>query len=163
VALKVVALSNEAVYDLAIFEDGTLVYEGHRCVKLGGTIVRRLGPDEVAETRKLLSEFCTDFSRLNENELCEEANVLRVSCSDGTRIVAASDRCRRNEDQGARMAALASALLEKVDAAPWLGKPTERLACEPGAADLARREIEMLLTPRLAAAPGVAPQQPSRR
>jgi hypothetical protein len=57
-----------------------------------------------------------------------------------------SDHCRRASEQGAQLQALAAALLEGTDVAAWLGEPTERQGCQPGARDLAPREIGRALS-----------------
>ena len=77
--------------------------------------------------------------------------------SNGTELLAGTDRCRRDQDQGKRVAALAAALVEDLDLPAWLGEPTARQACQPGARDLAPREISLTLGARLAAARSFAP------
>ena len=44
----------EPAYDLAVFRDGLVVYEGHRCVAVGGLLVKRLRWSERRDLGELL-------------------------------------------------------------------------------------------------------------
>jgi len=135
----------EAAYELAIFDDGTLVYEGHRCVKVGGVVLRRLDADELAQVRELLARSCVAFESASEDEICGGDSGLRVACSNGAEMFRGTDHCRRDGEQGAALRVLATALLDQVGVAAWLGEQTLRQACQPGARDLAPRELSRAL------------------
>jgi hypothetical protein len=126
----------EPRYDVALFDDGTLVYAGHRCVKVGGRLIARLPVAQLAEVRTFLAGACKDLDRTTDDQVCDDGGV-RIACSDGRALLSGSDRCRRSGEVGQRLAGIAAALAERLGLAAWLGAPTERQACGPGAADLA--------------------------
>jgi hypothetical protein len=135
-------------YELAVFEDGTLVYEGHRCVKIGGVMMAHLDDDRLDDLRELLATSCVGLELASADEVCEDdvrGASVRVTCSNGKQVLSGSDRCRRDEEPGRRARELASALLAHLGVVPWLGDPTERQACGPGARDLAPHEIARAL------------------
>jgi hypothetical protein len=135
----------EAAYEVAVFDDGTLVYEGHRCVKVGGLVLRHLDASEIGRLREQLAAACVGFDTLSAGEICGDERGLRLSCSNGERILVGTDHCRRDDEQGVRLRQLASALLDSLGLTPWLGEPTQRQACQAGSRDLAPREISRAL------------------
>jgi hypothetical protein len=145
---------DEPSYELAIFDDGTLVYEGHRCVEIGGLVLARLGGDELTRIKDLLAAFCSGLGgTLEDDALCAAAATTRVACSDGERIQLGTDHCReRNEPHAQRLEALVSGIAEQIDLAAWLGQPTRRQACTPGARDLSPHELRKTIRPDLARA-----------
>ena len=132
---------DDPVYALALYDDGTLVFEGHRCVKLGGLLFARLGPDTLVAIRELLARSCADFDRASDGEVCADTgDDLRLSCLNGVDRVTGTDHCRADDEQGVRLRALADAILAQSGADLWIGPPAERQACARGAKDLARDE-----------------------
>lgn len=136
----------EAAFELVLFQDGTLVYEGHRCVKLGGLIVSRLSADELARVRAQLAAGCVGLGASPADEVCENGTHTRLSCSNGEQVLTGDDRCRRERDDGKRLVALAQNLVAETQVSTWLGEPTERQACDVDTGDLAPREISRILT-----------------
>jgi hypothetical protein len=136
---------HDASYELAVFADGTLVYEGHRCVKLGGLVLMRLDEDRLGGIRRFLAGSCVGLDSTTDDELCPDSGTLRVTCSNGDQVLSGSDQCRHDRGAGKRLAELASTLLDLTGVAPWLGEPTDRQSCEPGARDLAPHEISRTL------------------
>jgi hypothetical protein len=130
----------DPVYALALYDDGTLLFEGHRCVKVGGLLFARLGLDALAGVRELLDRSCADFDRASDGELCADPGSLRLACSNGLERLNGSDHCRADDEQGIRLRALADAILEQTGAGQWIGAPNERQACRGGEKDLARDE-----------------------
>jgi hypothetical protein len=126
---------------MALFDDGTLVYEGRRCVRLGGVLIARLGASEIAAVRALLDTACADFDHATDNEVCADESTLRLSCSSAAGVLSGTDRCRGEEDQGARLRALAAAFIDRTGAAAWIGEPVERQTCGRGDQDLAPRDL----------------------
>jgi hypothetical protein len=137
----------EPAYAVAVYDDGTVAYEGHRCVKVGGLLLTRLAGEDVDRLRGRLRSSCSDLGGWNEDELCGQDSSLRLLCSNGSALVAGTDHCRRDQEQGKRVAALAAALAADLGLDAWLGEPTARQACEPGARDLAPREMSRTLIP----------------
>ena len=133
--------SGEPGYEVAVFDDGTVVYEGHRCVRVGGLIVARLGPDDLQRVRDLLAALCVGPEGFNDGELCDDAVTLRLGCVNGERAHVGSDHCRKDDAQGRRLEALRTGLEETLDLVSYLGEPTTRQACSPGARDLAPHEL----------------------
>jgi len=144
-------VADEPTYELAAFDDGTLVYEGHRCVKVGGIVLTHLGADDVTRLKDLLATLCTGLDTTSGDELCDDAATVRISCSNGQQIQSGSDHCRKtNEAQSQHVDALVSALGQQLDLASWLGEPTRRQACTPGARDLSPHELVRTVRPGLA-------------
>jgi hypothetical protein len=143
--------TDEPAYELAVFDEGTVVYEGHRCVKVGGVVLTHLVPAELTRLEDLLATLCTGLEGVNADELCEEAATLRVACSNGERIQSGSDHCRRkNEAQGQNIDTLVTALGERLELGSWLGEPTRRQACTAGSRDLSPHELARTIRPDLA-------------
>jgi len=125
-------------FEFAVFDDGTIVYEGDRCVRLGGLIIKRLKVDDIASLRDFLGESCTFIPSPVNDELCiERPTVLRLTCSNGKNTFSATDRCARDSSSSAAVAALARELLKRVGVTEWLGEPTDRQACTAGTSGLA--------------------------
>lgn len=144
--------TDEPAYELAVFDDGTMVYEGHRCVKIGGIVLAHVGLDELTRIKDALATLCTGLDDANnDDELCSDVVTMHVACSNGERIQSGSDHCRtRNEVQAQRVDALVTALGERVELASWLGEPTRRQACTPGAHDLSPHDLARTIRPDLA-------------
>lgn len=139
--------ATEPDYEVAVFEDGTMVYEGHRCVEIGGVVIARLGTEPLTQLEDLLAALCVDIDGSRDGELCEDAVTLRVACSSGTRVQSGSDHCRKDEPAGRRIEALRTALLESLALDAWIGVPARRQACSTGARELAPRELARVLAP----------------
>lgn len=123
-------------FRLAVFDDGAVLYEGVRCVKVGGMVITRLAPDDVAKLRSFLAPVCADLNSPPSDELCQEhERIIDVTCADGERTRVHSNRCLRPEAHEA-ITLLAAQILERVAGPGWLGTPTERQACDPHAAVL---------------------------
>jgi hypothetical protein len=146
--------SDEPAFELALFDDGTLVYEGHRCVEVGGVVVKRLRPDELTRVTDLLATFCVGLGgTLRDDELCGASATTHVACSDGERIWTGSDHCRKpNEPEGQRIETIVAALTQRLELASWLGEPTRRQACTPGSRDLSPHELRRTVRADLARA-----------
>jgi len=144
--------ASEPSYELAIFDDGSLVYEGHRCVEIGGFVLARLGADELTRIQDLLAAFCAGLGGVLEDDaLCAAAATTRVACSDGERIQLGTDHCRGRDDAHARrIEALVSGVAEQIGLEGWLGSPTRRQACTPGSRDLSPHELRKTIRADLA-------------
>jgi hypothetical protein len=141
-------------WELAVFDDGTLVYEGHRCVEVGGVLVMRLRTDEMGALRDTIETLCPDIEHPgNDDELCDTATTLRVVCASHDRLQLASDHCReRNSALGKQLDAIVDALEGHSDLTSWIGPPTRRLACAPGSRDLSPHDLARTIRPDLAEA-----------
>jgi hypothetical protein len=135
----------EASYEIAVFEDGTFVYEGHRCVRVGGVLVTRIGADALARLEKTLAATCVDLAGLNDGELCGDEATLRVRCAVGSSVESGSDHCRKSEPAGRRLASLHADLVESLGLEMFVGQPSERQACAYGARDLAPHELARIV------------------
>jgi hypothetical protein len=146
--------SDEPAFELALFDDGTLVYEGHRCVEVGGVIVTRLRTDLLARVQDLLATLCVGLAgTLVDDELCGAAATTHLACSDGERIWTGTDHCRGpSEPEGQRVQAIVAALSEQLALGSWLGTPTRRQACTAGARDLSPHELRRTVRADLARA-----------
>jgi hypothetical protein len=131
----------EAAYELAVFDDGTFVYEGHRCVRVGGILVTRLSADALSKIQGLLAASCVDLAGLNDGELCDDAATVRVRCASGSRVESGSDHCRKREPAGRRIESLHADLVESLGLAMFVGEPAERQACAYAARDLAPHDL----------------------
>lgn len=140
VRLRERAATREAfvpTYEVSVFDDGTVIYEGDRCVKVGGTVVTRLAPDDLRKLQGFLGEACVEADASDGDELCQERErIIHVTCSDGVRVHARSNRCASAIDDSRSLDGFAAEILERVAGPGWLGRPSERLACEPGAKSL---------------------------
>jgi hypothetical protein len=136
--------SYQPVYELVVYDDGTVVYEGHRCVKLGGLILVRLPSDAVARLKEGLTTSCTNMTNAQADELCtSDRSNLRLTCSNGRELVRASGGCGGESDR--RLADLAASIADDVGVSVWLGEPTERQACDASGRNLAPGEIARLV------------------
>jgi hypothetical protein len=136
--------SYQPVYELVVYDDGTVVYEGHRCVKLGGLILVRLPSDTVARLKEGLTTSCTNLRNAQADELCtSDRTNLRLTCSNGRELVRAAGGCGGEADR--RLADLAASIADDVGVSVWLGEPTDRQACDATGRNLAPGEIARLV------------------
>jgi hypothetical protein len=142
----------EPAFELAVFEDGTFVYEGHRCVEVGGVVVMRLPNDALTKVQDLLATLCSGFdAAANDDQLCADSATLHLACSDGERIRAGSDHCRQHDDAaGQSIHALVDALTEELQLSTWFGEPARRQSCTPGSRDLSPHELAKTIRSDLA-------------
>ena len=143
---------DESAWELAVFDDGTLVYEGHRCIETGGVLIRRLRADDLEGLRDALAPLCADVEGpSSDDEICTEKVVLHVVCASRDRLRLSNDHCReRYPTQGKEVDAVVAALEAHSDLASWIGEPTRRLACTPGSRDLAPHELAQTIRADLA-------------
>jgi hypothetical protein len=139
-------------WELAVFDDGTLVYEGHRCVEMGGVLVMRLPADEIGALRDTIETLCPEIDHpTSDDEICEKATSLRVVCAGRDRLQLASDHCEeRYPALGKQLEAIVDAVDAHSDLASWVGPPTRRLACAPGSRDLSPHDLARTIRPDLA-------------
>jgi hypothetical protein len=142
----------EPAWALAVFDDGTLVYEGHRCIETGGVLVRRLGTDDLAALRDALQTSCADIEHPStSDEVCGEKAILHVVCAGRDGLQLASDHCRGEfPSLGQEVDAVVAALEAHSDLASWIGDPARRLACNAGARDLSPHELAQTIRADLA-------------
>ncbi|HXJ21352.1 MAG TPA: hypothetical protein VMT03_14065 [Polyangia bacterium] len=143
---------DEPAWELAVFDDGTLVYEGHRCIETGGVLVRRLRTGQVSGLRDALETLCPNLEEPhNQDELCDSRTVSRVVCASRDRMRVGSDHCReRYPSLGKEVDAVVAALEAHSDLASWVGQPTQRIACTPGARDLSPHDLARTIRADLA-------------
>lgn len=151
---RVPAERDQPGWELAVFDDGTLVYEGHRCVETGGVLVTRLRADGLGALRDTIETLCSDIEQpTNDDELCDTATTLRVVCAGHDRLQLASDHCReRYPSLGKQLDAIVAALEGQSNLASWVGPPTRRFACAPGSRDLSPHDLARTIRPDLAEA-----------
>jgi hypothetical protein len=130
---------DEPEFELAVFDDGTFVFEGHRCVEVGGVTLTHLDGGELSKVEGLLATFCTGIDDARADELCPESARYRVACSNGQSVEVGSDHCRAENEGG--VGPLVAALRDQLGLDAWLGQPTRRQACALGARDLAPHEL----------------------
>ena len=143
---------DEPAWELAVFDDGTLVYEGHRCIETGGVLIRRLRADDLDGLRDALEPLCTEVEHPNsDDEACADTTVLQVVCASPNRVRHSNDRCREHHPAlGKEIDALVAALEAHSELASWIGEPTRRQACTPGSRDLAAHELAQTIRSDLA-------------
>jgi hypothetical protein len=143
--------TNDPAYEVAIFDDGTMMYEGSRCVHLGGLVLRRLDPPELTALKELLSTSCVPRARTSADEVCPERGGLSVTCSGSESVISSTDRCMgATTTEGAGLQAFADEIMERTGVAAFIGAPTERLACDALSGDMATGEIGRTLTAKAA-------------
>jgi hypothetical protein len=145
---------DEPAWEVAVFDDGTLVYEGHRCIETGGVLVMHLRAGDLGALREALETLCPDIEHpANDDELCDTKAILRVVCASHDRLRLSSDHCReRYPSLGSQVDAVVAALEGRSNLATWIGEPTRRLACAPGSHDLAPHDLARTIRPDLAEA-----------
>jgi hypothetical protein len=143
---------DEPAWELAVFDDGTLVYEGHRCIETGGVLVRRLRADDLAGLREALETLCADLEHPTSNdELCDAKATLHLVCASRDGLRAGNDHCREHYPSlGKQVDAVVAALEADSDLASWIGEPTRRLACPAGSRDLSPHELSQTIRADLA-------------
>jgi hypothetical protein len=89
---RVPADSNQPGWELAVFDDGTLVYEGHRCVEVDGLLVMCLRPDDLTAVRGGLEALCSDL----QSNLASWVGppTRRLACAPGSRDLSPHDLAR---------------------------------------------------------------------
>jgi hypothetical protein len=124
--------SAEPRFDLAVFDDGVVIYSGHRCVRRPGVAVDQLTSEGLRGVKELVSSWCRSRPAVAENELCVEGGTVReVLCSDGEHVQSATDRCRRDPAADEQLAAFADQLVQRLDAQALIGGTSQWRACAP--------------------------------
>jgi hypothetical protein len=117
-------------FDIAVFDDGLIVYSGQHCVKRRGIVKDWLTPERLKLVRTLIAEFSGLSSNVPNDEVCiEEGTIREVIFSDGERVYASTDRCHRRPTSDVLLARFAEELVERVGAKVWVGRPLEWEAC----------------------------------
>ena len=124
---------HEPSFDLAVFDDGLVLYEGDRCVKLGGLLVKQL---DVNDLRALRESIATSANTLWRTSCDLHEVFIDVKYGTGKRYSTFADRCRGLATEVPAMDAFAREVLRLVGADAWIGKPGERLACLETSEDL---------------------------
>jgi hypothetical protein len=142
---KNLSRTNDPAYELALFDDGTLMYEGARCVRLGGMVLRRLDATELQAVQELLGTGCVPRTKTTSDEVCPERGGLTVTCVGAEALVTSTDRCIGATGPGAELQAFGEQLLERTGVEEWIGSPTDRLSCDPLSGDMSTGEIARTL------------------
>jgi hypothetical protein len=160
---RVPAAHDQPGWELAVFDDGTLIYEGHRCVETGGVLVTHLRADELGALRDAVETLCPEIEHpTTEDELCD-TTTLRLVCASRIRLALASDHCRERYPALAHeLDAIVDAVWEHSKLASWIGPPTRRLSCAPGSRDLSPHDLARTIRSDLAEAGALTSQNPSR-
>lgn len=136
-------------YDFAVFDDGTVAYEGQQCVKVGGLSLTRLSIAELQGLRDYLGTACATeagSATSDENELCARKDEkVQITCSTGKRVLSTTERCSDGPDGVGKAQALANELASRIHVDGWIGTSTERQACEPGASALSAGELRLMM------------------
>ena len=72
-----------AAFELAVFEDGTLAFEGHRCVGKKGLAFRALSAERLASLRASVIRQCLGMRGSHDD--CSHSDTVHLSCQDGHR------------------------------------------------------------------------------
>jgi len=149
---RVPARRDDPGWEIGVFDDGTLVYEGHHCVETGGLLVTRLRSDELAALREAVETLCPEIEHpTTEDELCDSPTTIRLVCASRDGLQLASDHCRELYPAlGGEVDAIVGALAARSPLASWLGPPTRRLGCAPGSRDLSPHDLARTIRPDLA-------------
>jgi hypothetical protein len=122
-------------FELAVFEDGRVVYVGRSCVAEAGAREARLTAWQLAAVRDLVAaqpEFDVRSARasLPEEEVCiERATVRELVVSDAGGVHAATDRCRAGGQETVSLGGLADELIDRAGVRGWVGRPVDWKAC----------------------------------
>jgi hypothetical protein len=116
------------VFDLALFEDGTVAFEGKFAVKVVGLAFRRLPPEELVRMRRALTELCAtvDSTPSPRNYGCADCRRTEVVCRREAGVVAAVDCLDGEFPAGKTVDAFARRAAELLGASAWIGEPQER-------------------------------------
>lgn len=133
----------QPIWELAVFDDGTLVYEGRRCVETGGLSVKHLDEDAMQAVHELIAAKCTDLPTAKSDEICIEHAATRVACADGEHVAKGNNRCTADEAERSKVDDFADELIAATEVDTLIGDDdsTDRQACEPGTPALAGVEL----------------------
>ena len=136
-------------FDFAVFDDGTVAYEGQQCVKVGGLSLTRLSTEDLQGLRDYLATACSTEAGSgvsDGDELCARKDEkVQITCSTGKRVLSTTERCRDGADGVGKAQSLANDLARRIHVDAWIGTPTERQACEPGASALSAGELKLMM------------------
>jgi hypothetical protein len=114
-----------ASFDLVVFHDGKVFYEGERCVRTTGLRSASLRANEVLVLRRLLDEKCPTLA--NARGFCAHSTSVAVVCHLSSAEYSGSDGCSGRFDEagsqaGRNVVAVATELVSSVGASSWIGK-----------------------------------------
>jgi hypothetical protein len=104
-----------AAFELAVFDDGTVAYEGDLCGSDGSLVVTRLERPSFERLRGLVARSCVGFTVQSATHVCTHSGLLSATCAEGGRVVQGEDRCGGRFDPGGKLDTFLNDLLREVD------------------------------------------------
>jgi hypothetical protein len=132
------------VFDLALFEDGIVAFEGKFAVKVVGLAFRRLPPEELGRMKGMLTELCgtVDPTPNPSRHVCSDCGRTQIVCRRGATTIKAADDLGGWFPAGKTVHTFAKRTVEILGASAWIGEPRERRGVGTlSAEDLWRMEI----------------------
>ena len=106
--------SVSGTFQLAVFEDGTVAYEGDACASAGPLIVTRLDRLALGRLRDLIGKSCVRLPVQPHGYACSHGGVLEVTCAGPRGVVRGEDRCGGRYDPEGTLRAFVKDLVDEV-------------------------------------------------
>ena len=74
--------SRRATFEVAVFPDGLLAFDGGACAKTDDLAIRRLDAERLSVLRSAIDDFCPQIARLTGGD-CSHGDELAIACSKG--------------------------------------------------------------------------------
>jgi hypothetical protein len=131
----------QSPFELAVFEDGTLAFQGYPCGWGSAPTIARLSVPELAALRALVDREC--FQLRSSNAECTDSETVRVRCAAGSRTIDLNSSCESHDETLAwgTFANEVRRLVRLDDRPPDVG------VCAPSEASLFGSDIELAISP----------------
>lgn len=139
---RVLFLPGEWIFELAVFDDGTLAFQGYACGPGSGPTLASLSEQERVALRELVNREC--FRLPYSDAYCTHSGLVRVSCSVESRRIDLRNQCSSDQatSQWQAFADRIRSFLRIDDRPPAEG------ACSPPNTKSGDSEIELTIWPR---------------
>ena len=127
-------------YDLVVFDDGRVFFEGESCVAALGLRGLVLAPEELASLRRELGESCPLLTRSDDRRCSHASSSVTVECHVGSRNDVGEALCSGG-------LGIAEQVVDMARARPWIGHLTNP-RCSTELGNHAGRIATMLSPPR---------------
>lgn len=130
-----------SLFELAVFEDGTLAFQGYECGWGAAPTTAQLSASEVAALRRLVDEKC--FQLPGSSSYCTHSGLVQIRCSSISGTVDLSNMCEGDEKTRAwKWFAGDVRRLLRID-----DRPLDDGVCAPADIMIGGSEIERTISP----------------
>jgi hypothetical protein len=139
-----VACPRRAGFELAVFQDGTLAFDGGTCARVDDLVIRQLTAGRLSALRAAVDRICPEIAGMQSND-CSHGDRLQITCHTHDRRASVTSTCGDPADASYR---LALQVIERTAVVDLLGTPEQQAACPGGRGFAITSEIGLTVGPQ---------------